>query len=64
VVAAEAVKTTNVTAAERMVKKAVNIGDAVNVGNNIYKVTNTLGSVPGLMLFLEERGTILKVWIW
>jgi hypothetical protein len=28
-----------------MVKKAVNIGDAVNVGNNIYKVTNTLGSV-------------------
>jgi hypothetical protein len=61
VVAAEAVKTTNVTAAERMVKKAVNIGD-VNVGNNIYKVTNTLGSVPGL--FLEERGTILKVWIW
>jgi hypothetical protein len=62
VVAAEAVKTTNVTAAERMVKKAVNIGDAVN-GNNIYKVTNTLGS-PGLMLFLEERGTILKVWIW
>jgi hypothetical protein len=31
----EAVKTTNVTAAERMVKKAVNIGDAVNVGNNI-----------------------------
>jgi predicted lysophospholipase L1 biosynthesis ABC-type transport system permease subunit len=47
VVAAEAVKTTNVTAAERMVKKeAVNIGDAVNVGNNIYKVTNTLGSVP------------------
>jgi hypothetical protein len=47
VVAAEAVKTTNVTAAERMVKKAVNIGDAVNVGNNIYKVTNTFGSVPG-----------------
>jgi hypothetical protein len=46
VVAAEAVKTTNVTAAERMVKKAVNIGDAVN-GNNIYKVTNTLGSVRG-----------------
>jgi hypothetical protein len=34
VVAAEAVKTTNVTAAERM-KKAVNIGDAVNVGKYI-----------------------------
>jgi hypothetical protein len=55
VVAAEAVKTTNVTAAERMVKKAVNIGDAVNVGNNIYKVTNTFGIRSGLMLFLEER---------
>jgi hypothetical protein len=34
VVAAEAVKTTNVTAAERMVKKGCH-GDAVNVGNNI-----------------------------
>jgi hypothetical protein len=51
VVAAEAVKTTNVTAAERMVKKCH--GDAVNVGNNIYKVTNTFGirsganAVPG-----------------
>jgi hypothetical protein len=42
----------NVTAAERMVK-AVNIGDA-NVGNNIYKVTNTLGSVPANAV-LEER---------
>jgi hypothetical protein len=35
VVAAEAVKTTNVTAAERMVKKGCQHGDAVNVGNNI-----------------------------
>jgi hypothetical protein len=56
----EAVKTTNVTAAERMVKKAVNIGDGMEY---IYKVTNTFGIRSGLMLFLEE-GTILKVWIW
>jgi hypothetical protein len=37
-VVAAAKESTNV--AERMVKKAVNIGDAVNVGNNIY-TTNT-----------------------
>jgi hypothetical protein len=52
VVAAEAVKTTNVTAAERMVKGCQH-WNAVNVGNNIYKVTNTFGirsganAVPG-----------------
>jgi hypothetical protein len=53
VVTAEAVKTTNVTAAERMVKGCQH-WNAVNVGNNIYKVTNTFGIRSGLMLFLEE----------
>jgi hypothetical protein len=44
VVAAEAVKTTNVTAAERMVKGCQHW--RVNVENVIYKVTNTLDPVP------------------
>jgi hypothetical protein len=52
VVAAEAVKKPMLQLLKEW-QKAVNIGDAVNVGNNIY-VTNTLGSA-GLMLFLEER---------
>jgi hypothetical protein len=53
VAAAEATKATNVEAATRVAKKAINIGDAVNVGDHIYKVTNTFGirsganTVPG-----------------
>jgi hypothetical protein len=44
VVAAEAVKTANVTAAENG-KKAVNIGTLLNVGNNIQVTSTFLGSV-------------------
>jgi hypothetical protein len=47
----EAVKTTNVTAAERMVKR---LSTLERHGVIIYKVTNTFGIRSGLMLFLEE----------